>query len=206
MPGSKALSGELNEKAVAMLETVTEILEKYQVRYMLDCGTLLGIVREQRILPWDDDMDISVRYDSLKALKKVQYHLWLKGFRARMIKSAHSYGPIEKGAVRILKVKDTKGLRRGDLQLDIFVKYPDENGTDLLMVGGDKTPIIQAFDGKYFDQLTYVNFEGKNYPIPTDFDGYLTARYGDWRTPVKDWNYLEDDQSKITDLTMDDNQ
>ncbi len=31
------------------------------------------------------------------------------------------------------------------------------------------------------------------YPVPGRVDDYLTYRYGDWRTPVRDWCYWEDD-------------
>lgn len=197
MAGETQLSGPLQEKALRMLEDVATTLERRGVRFMLDCGTLLGVIREQRILPWDNDMDICVRAQDLKTLKKCQRDLWVKGYRARMIKSSISYGPVKQGDVRILKVRDYNGLKRGDLLLDVFIKYPDGDGNDILVLGGDVTPIVQSFEGKYFDKLTEVEFNGRMYPVPEDYEGYLSARYGDWRTPVKEWDYFTDDRSRI---------
>jgi hypothetical protein len=41
--------------------------------------------------------------------------------------------------------------------------------------------------------LGSLKVDGLDFPVPTDVDGYLTYRYGDWRTPTKDWCYWEDD-------------
>src|SRR5690606_20464286 len=63
-----ALVGDRAQRALAMLHRVTKTLETAGVTYWLDHGTLLGIVREQRLLPWDTDMDITVPATSLPQL------------------------------------------------------------------------------------------------------------------------------------------
>ena len=35
-------------------------METASIPYWLEGGTLLGIIRENRLLPWDNDMDISM--------------------------------------------------------------------------------------------------------------------------------------------------
>lgn len=45
---------------------VARLLEKYNVEYWLDYGALLGIIRENRLLPWDNDVELSCWSDSLK--------------------------------------------------------------------------------------------------------------------------------------------
>ena len=43
-----------------VLEYTINILNKNKVKYWLSDGTLLGIIRENRLLPWDDDLDFAV--------------------------------------------------------------------------------------------------------------------------------------------------
>ena len=53
----------LRQAQLIMLEMLVEfdaICKKYDLRYWLDSGTLLGAVRHQGFIPWDDDIDLSM--------------------------------------------------------------------------------------------------------------------------------------------------
>lgn len=47
------------------LNRVASILNSIGIRWWIDHGTLLGVLREQRLLPWDHDIDLSIFAEDL---------------------------------------------------------------------------------------------------------------------------------------------
>ena len=69
------LEGKNKVIAERMLEKVAKILKKCNIEHWIEGGTLLGIRRENRLLPWDNDIDFSIKSTEIPKLKKFLFLL-----------------------------------------------------------------------------------------------------------------------------------
>lgn len=77
------------QQTLKILLEVKEVLDKYDIVFWLDAGTLLGAVRDKRFIPWDKDVDIGTFYKDCKdhsKLELVSYDLIKKGFTVMLNK------------------------------------------------------------------------------------------------------------------------
>lgn len=54
-----------------ILKEIDRICRKYNIKYMLDAGTLIGAVRHNGFIPWDDDADVAFTRPQYDAFMKV---------------------------------------------------------------------------------------------------------------------------------------
>lgn len=71
LSADKRLEGEGLKEQVCLaelylLDVFVEICKEYNLKYFLDSGTLLGAVRHQGFIPWDDDIDVGMPVDDFK--------------------------------------------------------------------------------------------------------------------------------------------
>ena len=52
---------ELKKLQLEILKYVAAFCENHHINYWLTAGTLLGAVRHQGYIPWDDDIDIGMK-------------------------------------------------------------------------------------------------------------------------------------------------
>lgn len=190
------LKGKNGVIALELLDNVADVFDKFGVRYWLDFGTLLGIVREDRILPWDTDMDISVmEEDQDKVASLVLPELKRRGYRTytRVYKQDDEVLP--QGRVRAFRARNNRlGFLRGYVKIDIFVMYEKDNFLYWYELGAKhKVPAntLQQFDT--------IKFNGREYTKPKDHDAHLTYHYGDWRTPNKEFDSRVDNFRTLSD-------
>lgn len=117
---------QLQRVELEMLIEVDRICRKYDVKYSLDGGTLLGAVRHNGFIPWDDDIDlIMLREEYLKFKNACEKELDTQRFFLQdyQTDSAYRWGYAK------MRRKNTKFIRLGQehlkqnagVFLDIFV-------------------------------------------------------------------------------------
>ena len=175
------------DQAYELLFTVCDLLNAENIPYHLEGGTLLGIVRDQQLLPWDHDLDISIPAAEVQRLARALKKLPRK-WRVRSRKFAADTAMWKKSQRRIFKVKSRHfHFLPGDQCMDIFIKF-DHEGYSYWQAG----EFIMKADSKHYQGSDTITFRGHELHLPLDHEQYLEAKYGDWRTPVKDWDLSQE--------------
>lgn len=60
---------EQRQLQLEILNEVDDCCKKYNIRYSLAFGTLLGAIRHKGYIPWDDDLDIMMPYEDMIRLR-----------------------------------------------------------------------------------------------------------------------------------------
>jgi len=190
--------------AIEVLKNVTSILEEANIQYYLDFGTLLGAIRDNSFIPWDNDLDITILNEKdfikipeiLNIINKqfgysVKTITYKESNLSRKNKNKKVYykelGFTDENNFQIAKVKKKKLFGLYKVRLDIFFKYK-KDGFLNFVADGKKYKVEE----KYLkDGLTTITFYNHNFYIPKQYKEYLTAVYGEWQKPDDSWSKEE---------------
>lgn len=211
----KKPAGQLREQEY---QTLTEILHRHQIPYCMDSGVLLGLMREGKIFSWEKDVDLQMWAEAapqfmaiipeLKALGW-QVTLWyyqgqLYQFRISrprrlpvhimLFRQAGEWAWCP--ASRTMGNPAQRGLRWFTYAL--FSKLRGKLRQRLVRTDITRWPwkvrrqTATWWVPAHFFAQTEFSAEHQTY-LPTDWDEYLSFRYGNWRVPARDWDFWVDD-------------
>jgi tetratricopeptide (TPR) repeat protein len=163
-PGRVNYSSDRAEIALADLKRV---LVAAGIPMFLVSGTLLGCIREGRHLGHDKDIDVGIWDD-------VPRELLLSTLRTSGL-----FYVLASRSPEIVRVKHVNGIA-----IDVFYHFREGKS---YWHGGVKV----RWHNRPFSLVEHA-FLGETYLIPADYDTYLTENYGDWRTPMKDFDSAYD--------------
>ena len=186
------LEGKNKVIAERMLKNVAILFDRCNMAYWIEGGTLLGIKRENRLLPWDNDVDMSINQDQLDKLDQFYAALKKAGYRVRTRRFNETSEFFIKGNIRMIKIREKRffGMIKGAVCLDVFIKY--QHGENSYWEIDNKTKFVPS---KFYSTFASISFKDFDYKIPALTDEYLTYRYGDWQKQVKDWDTSKDDNA-----------
>lgn len=144
---------------------IKAILDEHNIKFFLISGTLLGCIRENRILPHDKDLDIGIweNETSIQNLKEV-------------VTSAGVFEIMPNRVKTLLKIKHLNGTF-----IDLFIHYKEENQ---VWHATSKTKWINS----NFDLIEH-DFLGDFFLIPKEYETYLAENYGSkWQIPKKSFD------------------
>lgn len=157
------------------------VLPNTQWPWYVVSGTFLGLHREGGFLAHDYDIDLGINAEDIDWDKLVAT---LSSSTLLIIKKIDYYVDVytdQNSQRHIRKVPSIiKLIHENGMQVDLFIHYT-ENGR--CWHGSS----IHRWDNTPFD-LVERDLAGVNVYTPANADLYLTENYGDWRTPVTEFD------------------
>ena len=202
------------------LNMICSLLNELKIEYCIDSGTLLGLIREGKLLAHDLDIDISINESQQIKLIGLMSQLKKNGYKCRILSF---YG-------KKYKYKFWISTEKRVIDINIFRQTPDEK----YYVCPQPFPVIykENFLFKNFRKLIRISFgvmksmgnefDLNNFPwrigtyhrtwvipeqyfcafellsndiyVPKNATKYLEFRYGNWKVPNSNWNFRTDDK------------
>lgn len=149
--------------AARALSDLSDAMQRAGIEMFLVSGTLLGCIREGRLLGHDKDVDVGI---------------WASTPPVKLLEALRTSGLFRIQASRseeLVRIRHVSGTA-----IDVFYHYRE---SESYWHGGVKI----RWNNSPFT-LVQKHFLGREYLVPADHDTYLTENYGDWRTEVKEFD------------------
>lgn len=147
-------------------------------KYWVIMGLLLGCMRHGGPIPWDKDADFGFLERDLPDFLAALAELQKRGFEPCPLQ-VNNDGKTTKWAVR-----------RQAMKYEFFLF--EERGSRLRWYYHRRKPPIEVVNEVDAHGLDELELYGRRWLKPKDADAYLTALYGDWRTPNSNYVYWRD--------------
>ncbi len=160
---------------IRILSILDDISKKNEIHYFLFWGTLLGAIRHNGYIPWDDDLDIAMTRSEFKKLEEKLY-LFPESIKV----TCHDIG--------FYKLMDehskvTKDGKRG-VAVDIFII---ENINSKYYFHNVHSRYFNEIGRNQLYPIQQHLFENLHFPIPNKSKEILTLKYGDFmKLPPED--------------------
>jgi len=207
--------------AEAQLAWVAEVLNESGLGYWADSGTLLGLVRDGRLLPGDPDIDLGIWSDDEPALRGTLEIFRERGYRVRTEKYRdlpfnHTCVPPFRSGLRRIDVYVYRAAH-GHAWSPAILPRRDAGQHAGHAIGAPWRFLLRGLWARVVREVSvdawpwdrffamrtwwiprgHVDetgiLEGVPLRVPARWEEYLSFRYGDWRVPATRWSFWSDD-------------
>lgn len=148
------------DRAVAFenLKELAVLLDRFGIQSGLVFGTLLGIIRENDFIEWDEDIDMYILKEQEDLFRSSLWDFRDAGFELVRYDRRGLYSLMKDGEY-----------------IDFYVMRKASENV--------RTTGASFMFEKYIRDTVAYDFKGITLQIPRDYEEYLEFAYGDWRTP-----------------------
>ena len=184
----KVQNSQFKKEGENVLKVATKALEEVDVFFWLEFGTLLGVIRDGKLIEHDTDLDVGIM---------------LSDYSPKIEKALTKYGFVK---VRRFEIDGgnygiEESYKLNDVHFDIFyfTKKEDYMYCHLFPFNEKKKRIVRELY-TWAIEFKQIEWQGCQVNVPADSHRRLTDTYGDYTVKIKDW-YTPDAalNSKIID-------
>ena len=173
-------------RGLQLITVVQGILAREGIVCFADFGTLLGLVREGRLLAHDVDIDLGVVTADETDIARIRIAMERFGFK--VWREYRVGGRLVEASFRMLGVKvDLNYYEVTDDFAKTWLLYRDPE----LSYGPQERDVVEMTYSP-IREFTTINVSGQDICVPANAEQLLVEKYGPtWRTPDKDWIYWD---------------
>ena len=178
----------LQREGAQALERLHRLMQKNHIPYYCDYGTLIGFVRDNGFIKHDDDIDITIQPNTVKAVDVLKVFLdagygYVHGFKYESKFLEFTVADVSGITIDVF-FPDLLGDGKVQAYQPIWEpgkKYPSENANTLIQY------VFEEATG-----LKTIQVVGTATTIPGNYDQVLTSEYGPWKVPDAKFNTVTD--------------
>lgn len=170
------------------IKDILAVFKQFNVNIYLAWGALLGAVREKRIIPWDDDIDLDV-IDPIdyKTRKLIGHKLLDLGF-IRQPYTFNVFGRMEE-AEKGYNGDAESGIIVCERNFHFTIFFHKKEGDQYNCYPKMGCGRLIGIPAKFYDKPEKIKLYGEKFMSPGPHKEYLAYVYGhDWKTPIKGLN------------------
>lgn len=143
------------------LKLIDQVLSSLSIHWGVAFGTMLGIVRDDDFIEWDEDTDLYILEEEEIEFRNAMWKFFDVGFELIRYERAGLYS-----------------IRRKGEYVDFYVLRKTSEELRYTLDG------CFVFE-KYIKERKPINFKGIRIFIPKEVNDYFSLEYGNWQTPVR---------------------
>ena len=174
-----------------LLRDFITLLDKYKINYFAYAGTLLGICRNNSIIPWDDEIDLGINTNQVKIMLSNEFLNDLAKLNCVMLSQLYNCTYNCQSAFIIYRTSDIADKKLG--KINTFISEPKTNYLDISVFttncNNEVIPLkfLKNKQYKFLKQELYPLVDKKfcdvMIPCANNFNPHLIRNYGDkWKT------------------------
>lgn len=186
-------SDDKRKKSEYFMFKILDLLNKNNISHYVDHGTLLGIVRDNSLIPWDKDVDIAVFIEDKEKIIRIIDEYLNEFIHPNCIENKWKYrieseniNTNEKEMYLVIEMQifNDSSFQEDEVALDLMFRYRDES---IIYWGVCGKYLVSPID--FCIPTKQIIYKDNYINVPNNIEKYLENLYGNWKITVKEWTY-----------------